>query len=232
MLKKFNVTIVHPSKSFKKVLDDHGYPVISKRVARYIEDCQNPTDKNRATRILRLTGSTVAGKPIPSMKLSNKWRFLIDAPFKVSAKCCGVMKKKPLNAYQQKTGFAAISGEMAADSSDREKTYLRGGCINFSAQHPKATPLAIWTQQDILQYCVEQDIKICSVYGDIVKTNSGFELTGLKHTGCMFCMFGLQYETGENRFQRMKRTHPRLWNYCMTKLGIARVLEYLGIAAQ
>lgn len=42
---KENVTMVRPKKSFKQVLEQEGYPLISKKTARMIHDCQNPTDK-------------------------------------------------------------------------------------------------------------------------------------------------------------------------------------------
>lgn len=36
--------------------------------------------------------------------------------------------------------------------------------------------------------------------------------------------------TQPNRFQRMKQTHPKQYEYCMDKLGIREVLEYIGVA--
>ncbi len=32
---------------------------------------------------------------------------------------------------------------------------------------------------------------------------------------CVFCGFGAHLEKGESRFQRLKRTHPKLYNYCI-----------------
>jgi len=31
------------------------------------------------------------------------------------------------------------------------------------------------------------------------------------------------------RFQKLKETHPKLWKYCMNKLGLKEVLEYMDI---
>lgn len=39
--------------------------------------------------------------------------------------------------------------------------------------------------------------------------------TGCRRTGCVFCMFGAHLEKGETRFQRLKHTHPKLYNYCI-----------------
>jgi len=49
-VKKFdNITTVRPKKSFKWVIENCGYPVVSKQVAYYIDQCQNPTGKNEKT---------------------------------------------------------------------------------------------------------------------------------------------------------------------------------------
>jgi len=52
---------------------------------------------------------------------------------------------------------------------------------------------------------------------------------GEKRTGCIFCMFGVHLEKEPNRFQRMAKTHPKLYNYCMNKLGLKEVLKYIGV---
>lgn len=31
----------------------------------------------------------------------------------------------------------------------------------------------------------------------------------------MFCAFGAHLEKGETRFQRLKRTHPKIYEYCI-----------------
>lgn len=46
---------------------------------------------------------------------------------------------------------------------------------------------------------------------------------------CIFCAFGVHLEEGENRFQRLSRTHPELHAYCMNKLGMKEVLEYINV---
>lgn len=45
----------------------------------------------------------------------------------------------------------------------------------------------------------------------------------------MFCLFGAHLEKEPNRFQRMKVTHPKQYAYCMDKLGLREVLEYIGV---
>lgn len=51
----------------------------------------------------------------------------------------------------------------------------------------------------------------------------------VKNTGCMFCCFGVHLENEPNRFQLMEKTHPKIWHYCMEKLGLGEVLSYIGV---
>ena len=45
----------------------------------------------------------------------------------------------------------------------------------------------------------------------------------------MFCMFGAHLEKEPNRFQLMKQTHPQIYDYCINKLGLGHVLDFLNI---
>lgn len=94
--------------------------------------------------------------------------------------------------------------------------------------------MGFWTEQDVLQYIVENNLKICSVYGDIVEENDmlgnkTYRLTGEQRTGCMFCMFGCHLEPHPNRFERLRFTHPKQYRYCMEKLGLKEVLDYINV---
>ena len=79
-------------------------------------------------------------------------------------------------------------------------------------------PLSIWQEDNIWEHIHKYNLPYSMIYD-----------MGEKRTGCMFCMFGVHMEKGENRFQRMARTHPKQYKYCMEKLGLREVLEYIGI---
>ena len=71
---------------------------------------------------------------------------------------------------------------------------------------------------------------MASVYGDIVFEKGEYKTTGVNRTGCMFCMFGIHLEKGENRFQKMKKTHPKIYDYCINNLKCGEVLDYIKVA--
>ena len=45
----------------------------------------------------------------------------------------------------------------------------------------------------------------------------------------MFCMYSVHREKEPNRFQRMYCSHPKQWNYCINKLGLKEVLDYINV---
>ena len=211
---------MRPKKSFKQVIEEYGYPVISKEQAQYIEDIRTGTEKIKLRRLEGVNGQ---------FKLANKYRYLLDAPFKISSKCCAIMKKEPIRNYENKSRRVPFLGMMADDSLLRKNMYLKSGCNSFDSARPKSMPIGFWTEQDILQYIKNNNLELCSIYGDIVQDENGkLKTTGNNRTGCIWCMFGLQYDGEENRFQRLKITHPELHDYCMNKLGMKEVLEFMS----
>ncbi len=225
-----NVTWVKPKKSFKDVLQEYGYPVISKRVSRYIWDIQRASDKNSHTVRLRCTGMNRDGKYMPTMMIPNKWLYLTNAPFKISDRCCEFLKKQPLNNFSNKSGLNRIIGLMSEESNVRKQLAKKYGVVvNKTNNSSYLQPIIFWSRQDILQYILNYNLNYCSIYGKI-KNNNGILYTDMEsRTGCMFCMFGIDKEPIPNRFQRMKISHPSQWDYCMNKLGCKKVLEFCNI---
>lgn len=258
--------IVRPEMRFDEVLKTHGYPVITKENSLYIRQCQNPTDKNEVTIRLRTEGIKSDGTKTKVGQIPQKWMYLIDAPFSISEKCCDVMKKTPAKRYESRTGRKPIIGTQAGESRMRYRKWLQNGCNAFDKKNPSSQPLSFWTEQDILHYIKQFNIPYASVYGDIViddKAEDALEgqvnlidylgcheeadrlkTTGCDRTGCIFCMFGCHLEKEPNRFQRLKETHPRQYEYCIgggeyneqgkwqpskEGLGIGKVLDYIGV---
>lgn len=223
-----NVETIRPSKSFKQVIDEYGYPVVSKMVARKLYTLKNPTPNNQDTRMLYLKGIRSDGKFVSASRLPLKYHYLINSPFKISHMCCNVMKHNPIARYETRSKRKALVGTMAAESQNREKEYIKSGCNSFE-KGGYSKPLGFWTEQDILKYIKDFNIPYSPIYGEIKEKNGDLYTTGEKRTGCMFCAFGCQMEEGENRFQRMQKTHPQIWDYCINKLGMGEVLDYMGI---
>lgn len=234
-----NVITIRPEMRFDEVIKTYGYPVTTKAIAHKIDARQRGlkwADKY-------LNGEAIASDGKPSRYNCANWRFLVDAPFRVSDECCNVMKKRPFKKYGKESGRKPFVGSLAEESQMRLKAWLREGCNAFDSSNPKSQPLSFWTEQDILRYLKEYTVQYCSIYGDIVETKEGLKTTGCNRTGCVFCGFGCHLEKEPNRFQRLKETHPRQYDYCINGgemvdgkwqpskegLGLGKVLDYIGV---
>lgn len=221
-VKKFNnVEILRPKLSFKQVLELYGYPVVSKEQANYIYDYRNSTEYMK---FIRWNGNKNG-----RFKISEKWKYLVDAPFKISHKCCDVMKKEPVKRYEKETKKRPFIGMLADESSLRKQSYIRSGCNAFNSSRPISQPLGFWREQDILEYIYINNIEIAPVYGDVIIENGIYKTTLRARTGCVFCAFGIQKEKYPNRFQLLEKTHPKLHDYCINKLGFKEVCEFMKI---
>jgi len=219
-----NVVWLKPKMNFKQVIEKYGYPVVSKKQANMIRKLKtmNLSDKYR-NYILYGDERGHTGK------LADKWHYLIDAPFAISEQCCDVMKKEPFGRYTRLSERQPLTGIIAEESDMRTQQYIRnGGCNAFHLKKPMSTPLGFWTEQNVLKYLLDNNLAYASVYGEIRNRGGALVTTGVERTGCMFCMFGVHMEQGPNRFQRMQITHPKQWQYCMCKLGLKDILEYIG----
>ena len=211
-----NITIIRPKMTFKSVIEKYGYPVISKRQAQYIREARN-TNSEYLYR-LRTLGIKRDGSIAQYAKISDKWLYLIDAPFKIDDKCCYVMKKQPFTIYENETGRKPYIGTMATEGKNRELNWLRHGCNAFEHKRPISQPISFWLEEDIWDYLERYNVPYAKIYD-----------MGWERTGCMWCAFGVHLEDEPNRFQRMAKTHPDLYRYCMDKLGFAEVLSYIGV---
>ena len=220
-----NVTWLRPEMPFSKVLTTYGYPIISKDVARRIYYAR----QGSPWAIRHLNGLNADGTPSKYNERYEKWRFLLDAPFLISDRCCAVMKERPLHKYAREHHLYMILGTMASESVRRQSSYLKTGCNAYLKRDPTSQPMSFWTEQDVLAYLKMTGISYASVYGKIVEEAGKLTTTGVKRSGCMFCMFGAHLEKEPNRFQCMEVTHPKQYDFCIHKLGCGDVLDYLHI---
>ena len=219
-----NVTILRPEMRFDKVLETYGYPIIGKEVSQCVDEAR----KGYQYQIVKLRGQRKDKDGNKSRYNYDKWEFLLNAPFKISNKCCNVMKKKPVHKFYKETKKAPIIATMAEESQLREQHYLQTGCNAFKNKIPTSTPIAFWTEQDVLEYIDTYKIPIASVYGEVIKTDK-YYTTGCQRTGCMFCGFGCHLEKYPNRFQRLAKTHPKQYDYIINTLGMGEVLDFIGV---
>lgn len=245
-----DVEIIRPEMRFDEVIKKYGYPVISKEVSHAIYCVREIGGRSSDYYMKRFNGELIDANGQKSQFNIEKWKPMLDAPFKIGSGCCDAMKKRPIKRYEKESGRKAIIGTMAAESRMRLTKWLKYGCNAYEGKDATSKPMSFWTDQDVLHYIKRFNVPYCPVYGDIrIKQKNNvidgqidmidylgcyepedmLETTGCSRTGCMFCMFGCHLEKEPNRFQRMKQTHPKQYEYCMNQLGLKEVLEYIGV---
>ncbi len=167
----------------------------------------------------------------------EKYKFLLDAPFNVSNRCCNVFKKNISHAYNRKNDAHPIIGSMASESRLRTQKWLENGCNGFDLKEPVSNPMSFWFDNDVLLYIKEHNLPICSVYGDVVvdyKSQDQVEgqlsfsdmgifdcppvltTTGCLRSGCIGCGFGLLLEKRPNRLEMIdKVSNPKIRDFIL-----------------
>lgn len=237
-VKKYsNVETVKPKLDFLSVVKKYGYPVISKEVSLAVYESKRAikNGNKNAYSLKKINGTLKQKNGTKSFYCKEKYKYLLEAPFEVSHHCCNYMKKEPVKRYEKISGRKPFIGTLAVESFMRLSQYLQQGCNAFDNKRPVSNPLGFWTENDILKYISDRNLEIASVYGDVFQKDllgTEYKLTGLDRTGCMFCMFGVHLEKGKNRFQRMKTTHPQIYDYCIrySGLGLGKVLDFIGVS--
>ena len=216
-----NITIVTPKMHHREMLKKCGYPVVSKEQAEWIYRIRSGTSSGAIQKAFY--GLNLDGTPT-RFKLSEQWKYLLNAPFNIGSGCCKEMKLKPIAEYVKKTGRVPIMGTTASESALRAQKFLQYGFYNLEGKKAQCTPMSIWTDDDVWEYIHRFNLPYCKIYD-----------MGYDRTGCVFCMFGAHLDKEPNRFQKLQRTHPDLWRYCMKPyddggLGLREVLEFMGIS--
>ena len=224
-----NVTILRPKMRFDEVIKTYGYPIISKDIAQTIHYAKR---NNAKWAWKRLNGINAKNDKPSEYRIQRygKYKPLTQVDFNCSNWCCLVMKEKPFKEIEKSK--KPINGILACESERRTDAWLKTGCNAFESKKPVSKPMSFWTEQDVLQYIKRFDVPIASVYGDVVYAKDAQQTrledfgidgvgsdklvtTGCDRTGCIFCAFGCHLEKEPSRFQRLKETHPRQYEYCI-----------------
>ena len=190
-----NVVWLKPEKNFKQVINEYGYPFISKRVSKRIAAAQNylltfeelpenieelfsmhsdaPANAKMLFGTLEHKENGVPTGEASKMYDFSRYKYFATAPFKVSDMCCYVFKKKPMNKYAKESGKKPITAQMTDEGELRLNRWLTYGCNAFNSTHPMSNPMSFWTEQDVLHYIKRYNLPIASVYGEIVPEEDG-----------------------------------------------------------
>lgn len=171
--KALGITILKSYKTKVEVLNEVGFPVISKRIAGKIALLQNPSEKNKTVRHAIITGECGKlghFKKNSRMKLPQKWLKLFGGyenenegvqykkpNFKVSNDCCYWLKEKPCDDWAKEHQSYPFLGMMASEGGQREEALTDHGCNYYGKTVMRSAPFAPYLRNDILMLALEMD---------------------------------------------------------------------------
>ena len=171
--KALGIEIVKSYKTKVQVINEVGFPVISKRIAGKIDMLQHPTEENKTVRHAIITGECGAQGHFAKnsrMKLPQKWLKLFGGyenenedvnyqkpNFQVSNDCCYWLKEKPCDDWAKEHNSFPYLGMMASEGGQREEALVEHGCNYYGATVIRSAPFAIFMRNDILRLALEMD---------------------------------------------------------------------------
>lgn len=171
--KALGVEIIKPYKSKIEVLNEVGFPVISKKIAGRISMLQHPTPDNCTVRHAIITGECGEQGHFAKnsrMKLPMKWLKLFGGyenenegvnyqkpDFLVSNECCYWLKEKPCDDWAKEHNSFPYLGLMASEGGQREEALVEHGCNYYGKSVTRSAPFAPFLRDDILRLAMEMD---------------------------------------------------------------------------
>ncbi len=173
--KALGIEIVKSYRTKVQVLNEVGFPVISKRIAGKINLLQNPTPDNRTVRHAIITGECGEQGHFAKnsrMKLPMKWLKLFggyenetegvhygrpDPEIPISNMCCYYLKEKPCDDWAKAHNSWPYLGLMASEGGQREDALVEHGCNYYGKTTMRSAPFNIFMRQDILQLALEMN---------------------------------------------------------------------------
>lgn len=200
-----NIEWVVPKKNFKEVVQQYGFPLVSKETAKKIS-------LYRTTKNEKVKERVEFGDENGKYGVANKWKPLLSIDFDVTARCCEFLKKKPLTEWSKKNGNKIpIIGLMADESMLRKQLALYG-----EEDENKCYPFLRtgWTEQDIWDYADHFGLIFADAYYD-KKLEDVRIIKAQSRTGCIFCGFGIQFDKGA-RFDNQLIKNPKRYEKMMS----------------
>ena len=254
--REMGVIPIKPLKSKVQVLQEDGFPVVSKLAAAKIARLQTPGDDSPIIRAY-MTGDMGAWGGFghnDRFKLPDRWVELFGglyaemrpdlkckvAPFKVSDQCCYWLKELPAQQYQQEHNIWPFLGLMQSEGGRRQYSLRAHGCNYVGETTARSCPFNYFTRQDLLQLALDLGVHVPEIYGEIVMDPDGtLRTTKAQRTGCSMCGFGIHLDSRPHHFDLLREQNPKEWEFwmyrCCTdpetgeKYGWGRVLDWIGV---
>lgn len=250
--KEMGVIRVTSLKKKVDVLQDDGFPILSKKLANKIETLEHPTERNKTVRHAIITGECGEMGHFAKnsrMKLSQKWLeifggfdeegrqlgYTCPSNFMVSEKCCYYLKEAPCDKWAKEHHSVPFLGLMASEGGRRQEMLEEHGCNYWGKGTKRSAPFSFFWHSDLIHLASDLGVHVPEIYGEI-KTRENEKLpdgvewytTGEQRTGCSMCGFGVHMEKRPHRFDRLFYRNPKEWDFWMNRCCIDQNGERYG----
>lgn len=189
-------------EGFWNIGSKYGWPILGKNIASNVE---------RAVR---------TGRIRPQMSMVE--RILAQNRALISARCSEFLQEKPSKeAEQLLQADVKITGLRASESRARARLWVDYGDYYFVKRYFgrnkgiwKASPIALWTEEDIWEYHKIHEIPHCSIYSK-----------GHSRNGCWPCAMGIR----NGQLKRLRMSHPGLFKHLVTETEMGKELLRLKL---
>lgn len=230
---------VKPLKSKVRVLQEEGFPILSKKIANKIDTLAHPTEKNKTVRHAIITGecgelghfATNSKMQLPQTYLSlfggldeegRKLGYKAPTNFKVSNKCCYYLKEAPCDKWAKEHNSVPFLGIMASEGGQRAEALEEHGCNYWGKTTARSAPFSFYLHSDVVHLAVDLGVNIPKIYGNVTISETPnqfgdyeYSTDGEQRTGCSMCGFGIQLESRPHRFDRLYERSPKEWEFWM-----------------
>lgn len=253
--RELGVIPIKPIKSKVQVLQEDGFPVISKLIAAKISRLQTAGDTSPIIRAY-MTGDMGAWGKFghnDKFKLPDTYVELFGglygdmrpdlkckcAPFKVSDMCCYWLKELPVMQYQEEHQIWPYLGLMQSEGGRRQYSLRQHGCNYVGETTARSCPFNYFYRQDLLQLALDLNVHVPEIYGEIVRDPDGtLRTTKAQRTGCSMCGFGIHLDPRPHHFDLLRERNEKEWEFWMYRCckdengepyGWGRVLDWIGV---
>lgn len=192
------VVIIKPEANIKETLEQHGYPFKNKEHSLMVYYYQRD---GMGQMVHDYVYNTEKWKRHGCPK-ALQYQFHEPMPFRISDRCCKVLKEVPLDKWQKENGKPySITGIMR-DEGGRRRGAL---CLFFRKNKLRSfRPLATVGKEFIEWLIRENGIPVCELY----KPPFSF-----RRTGCKGCPFSLQLKQQLEVMERLLPTERKQCEY-------------------
>ncbi len=256
-----DVVVVKPELTFRQVIEKYGYPLTTKRIAGYVNTAKRNPNSTRAQYLRGEKFSTLFGFGDGKFNFLTEAPFEIsDYCCNVMKKqpahrytkktgqhpILGTMACESIHRRNEwkRSGCNIIDGHepMCKPMS----FWTEQDVLQYILKYLQGPLDLLWQQAGYARGSVRKRARkelrrrnysqyaYAPVYGKIVQDENGrLHTTGCVRTGCVFCAFGCHLEGEPGRFQLLKKSHPKLYNYCMRPwdqggLGLKDVFDWFN----